>query len=65
MIKKDWIKENVIIIDIGINRDLNNKLCGDVDYEDVIDKVKYITPVPGGVGPMTVCMLINNLIKNI
>ena len=36
-----------------------------VDYEDVIDKVKYITPVPGGVGPMTVCMLINNLIKNI
>ena len=65
MIKKDWIKENVIIIDIGINRDLNNKLCGDVDYDDVIDKVKYITPVPGGVGPMTVCMLINNLIKNI
>ena len=65
MIKKDWIKENVIIIDIGINRDLNNKLCGDVDYEDVVDKVKYITPVPGGVGPMTVCMLINNLIKNI
>ena len=65
MVKKDWIKENVIIIDIGINRDLNNKLCGDVDYEDVIDKVKYITPVPGGVGPMTVCMLINNLIKNI
>jgi methylenetetrahydrofolate dehydrogenase (NADP+) / methenyltetrahydrofolate cyclohydrolase len=65
MIKKDWIKENVIIIDIGINRDLNNKLCGDVDYDDVIDKVKYITPVPGGVGPMTVCMLINNLINNI
>ena len=65
MIKKDWIKDNIIIIDIGINRDNNNKLCGDVDYEDVIDKVKYITPVPGGVGPMTVCMLINNLIKNI
>jgi methylenetetrahydrofolate dehydrogenase (NADP+)/methenyltetrahydrofolate cyclohydrolase len=63
MIKKDWIKENVIIIDIGINRDENNKLCGDVDYNDVIDKVKYITPVPGGVGPITVCMLLNNLVK--
>ena len=63
MIKKDWNKENVIIIDIGINRDENNKLCGDVDYNDVIDKVKYITPVPGGVGPITVCMLLNNLVK--
>jgi len=63
MIKKEWIKENVIIIDIGINRDENNKLCGDVDYNDVIDKVKYITPVPGGVGPITVCMLLNNLFK--
>ena len=63
MIKKDWIKENVIIIDIGINRDENNKLCGDVDYNNVIDKVKYITPVPGGVGPITVCMLLNNLVK--
>ena len=63
MIKKDWIKEGVIIIDIGINRDENNKLCGDVDYNDVIDKVKYITPVPGGVGPITVCMLLNNLVK--
>ena len=65
MIKNDWIKENVIIIDIGINRDENNKLCGDVDYDDVIDKVKYITPVPGGVGPITVCMLLNNMIKYI
>ena len=65
MIKSDWIKENVIIIDIGINRDENNKLCGDVDYGDVIDKVKYITPVPGGVGPITVCMLLNNMIKYI
>jgi methylenetetrahydrofolate dehydrogenase (NADP+) / methenyltetrahydrofolate cyclohydrolase len=63
MIKKDWIKENVIIIDIGINRDLDNKLCGDVDYDDVIDKVKYITPVPGGIGPITVSMLLNNLVN--
>ena len=63
MIKNDWIKDGVIIIDIGINRDSNNKLCGDVDYNDIIDKVKYITPVPGGVGPITVCMLLNNLVK--
>ena len=63
MIKSDWIKEGVIIIDIGINRDENNKLCGDIDYNDVIDKVKYITPVPGGVGPITVSILLNNLVK--
>ena len=65
MIKSDWIKENIIIIDAGINREENNKICGDVDYEDVIDKVKYITPVPGGVGPMTVCMLLMNLCKSL
>jgi len=63
LIKKDWIKEGVIIIDVGINRDENNKLCGDIDYNDVIDKVKYITPVPGGVGPITVGILLNNLVK--
>ena len=63
LIKKDWIKEGVIIIDVGINRDENNKLCGDIDYNDVIDKVKYITPVPGGVGPITVSILLNNLVK--
>lgn len=60
LIKKDWIKEDSIIIDIGIHKN-NGKLNGDVDFEDVIDKVKYITPVPGGVGPMTVCMLLYNL----
>ena len=63
MIKNDWIKKDVIIIDVGINRDKNNKLCGDVDFDDVIDKVKYITPVPGGIGPITVCMLLNNLVN--
>ena len=65
MIKSDWIKKNVIIIDVGINSKENNKLCGDVDYDDVIDKVQYITPVPGGVGPLTVCMLLNNLFKSL
>jgi len=64
LIKKDWIKDNVIIIDIGIHKN-DGKLNGDVDYTDVIDKVKYITPVPGGIGPLTVCMLLNNLVKSI
>ena len=63
LVKKDWIKDNVIIIDIGIHKN-NDILNGDVDYSDVIDKVKYITPVPGGIGPLTVCMLIANLVNN-
>ena len=62
LIKNDWIKDNVIIIDVGIHKN-NGKINGDVDYDDVIDKVKYITPVPGGVGPLTVCMLMKNLIN--
>ncbi len=62
LIKKDWIKDNVIIIDVGIHKN-NGKINGDVDYDDVIDKVKYITPVPGGIGPLTVCMLMKNLIN--
>ena len=62
LIKKDWIKNDSIIIDIGIHKN-DGKLNGDVDYLDVIDKVKYITPVPGGVGPLTVCMLIKNLLN--
>lgn len=62
LIKKDWLKENSIVIDVGINRDENNKLCGDVDLEDVIDKVKYITPVPKGVGLLTRAMLLENTI---
>ena len=63
IIKKDWIKDDSIIIDIGIHKN-DGKLNGDVDYLDVIDRVKYITPVPGGVGPLTVCMLIKNLLKS-
>ena len=61
LIKKEWVKERSIIIDIGIHKKVNGKLNGDVDLEDVIDKVSYITPVPGRVGPMTVCMLLYNL----
>ncbi len=60
----DMIKDGAVVIDVGINRDENNKLCGDVDFENVKEKTSYITPVPGGVGPMTVAMLMNNVIKS-
>lgn len=56
----DYIKDGSVVIDVGINRDENGKLCGDVDFDNVKDKVSYITPVPGGVGPMTVTMLLVN-----
>lgn len=62
-LKGDMIKTGAIIIDVGINRDENNKICGDVDFESVKDKVSYITPVPGGVGPMTIAMLLSNTLK--
>jgi methylenetetrahydrofolate dehydrogenase (NADP+)/methenyltetrahydrofolate cyclohydrolase len=61
-VKADMVKEGACIIDVGINRMENGKLCGDVDFDDVKDKVGYITPVPGGVGPMTIAMLMNNCI---
>ena len=60
---KDYIKKGAVVLDVGINRDENHKLCGDVDYEDVKDLVSYITPVPGGVGPMTIAMLLENTYK--
>ena len=54
------IKEGAVVIDVGMDRDENGKLCGDVDYAACFDKAGYITPVPGGVGPMTVAMLMKN-----
>ena len=60
MVKKSWIKEGSIVIDVGMNRDTMGTLCGDVDFTDVIDQVAHITPVPGGVGKMTIAMLIKN-----
>ena len=60
MITADYIKEGAVVIDVGMNRDENGKLCGDVDFEDCKDKAGYITPVPGGVGPMTIAMLMQN-----
>ena len=56
----DMVKEGAVVIDVGMNRDENGKLCGDVDFEGVKDKCSYITPVPGGVGPMTICSLMKN-----
>ena len=59
----DMVKDGVVIIDVGINRDENGKLVGDVDFNNVEKKASYITPVPGGVGPMTIAMLMHNVIK--
>lgn len=56
----DMVKQGAVVIDVGINRDENGKMCGDVDFENVKDKCSYITPVPGGVGPMTITMLMYN-----
>ena len=62
-ITKDMVKDGSIVIDVGINRREDGKLCGDVDYEEVSKVASYITPVPGGVGPMTIAMLMNNIVK--
>ena len=59
----DMVKENAVVIDVGINRLENGKITGDIDFENVKEKASYITPVPGGVGPMTIAMLMNNVIK--
>ncbi len=59
---KDYIKPGAVVIDVGMNRDENGKLCGDVDFDDVLETASFITPVPGGVGPMTIAMLMENTI---
>lgn len=63
LIKEDMVKEDAIVIDIGINRAPDGRLVGDVDYDAVAPKTSYITPVPGGVGPMTIAMLLSNTLK--
>lgn len=57
---KDYIKPGAVVIDVGMNRDENGKLCGDVNFDDVLETASYVTPVPGGVGPMTIAMLMEN-----
>ena len=64
LIKGDMVKEGAVVIDVGMNRLENGKLCGDVDFEDVKDKAGFITPVPGGVGPMTIAMLMQNTLTS-
>jgi len=59
-VTENMVKDGAVVIDVGINRDENGKLCGDVDFENVKEKTSYITPVPGGVGPMTITMLMYN-----
>jgi len=63
LITADMVKEGVVVVDIGINRLDDGSLVGDVDFEEVSKKVSFITPVPGGVGPMTIAMLLKNTIK--
>ncbi len=62
-INHEYIKDGAVVVDVGIHRDENNKLCGDVDFKDVESIVSAITPVPGGVGPMTICMLMKNCVE--
>lgn len=63
LIKEDMVKDGVVIVDIGINRAESGKLVGDVDFDNISKKCSYITPVPGGVGPMTIAMLLSNTLK--
>lgn len=63
MIDSSYVKEGAVVIDVGIHRNAENKLCGDVDFDDVVEHVSTITPVPGGVGPMTIAMLMHNCVS--
>lgn len=63
MITAEYVKEGAVVIDVGMHRDADNHLCGDVDFDDVFSKVSAITPVPGGVGPMTIAMLMSNCVE--
>jgi methylenetetrahydrofolate dehydrogenase (NADP+)/methenyltetrahydrofolate cyclohydrolase len=62
-ITSEYVKEGAVVVDVGIHRNESNKLCGDVDYEDVSGHTSAITPVPGGVGPMTIAMLMKNCVE--
>lgn len=64
-INSEYVKEGAVVIDVGMHRDENNKLCGDVDFADVEPIASAITPVPGGVGPMTIAMLMNNCVESV
>ncbi|MBO4284991.1 MAG: bifunctional methylenetetrahydrofolate dehydrogenase/methenyltetrahydrofolate cyclohydrolase FolD [Alphaproteobacteria bacterium] len=63
MIKGAWLKKGAVVVDVGISRDETGKICGDVDFESALEVASYITPVPGGVGPMTIAMLLENVLE--
>lgn len=63
LVKREWLKDNAVVIDVGISRMPDGKIVGDVDFENVQDKASFITPVPGGVGPMTIAMLLENTLN--
>ena len=65
MVDETYVKDGAVVIDVGIHRNEDNKLCGDVDFESVAPRTSYITPVPGGVGPMTIAMLMANCVEGI
>jgi len=62
-VKGEWVKEGAVVIDVGMNRNDEGKLCGDVEYEAAKERASHITPVPGGVGPMTIAMLLKNTVE--
>ena len=63
LVRGDWVKPGAVVIDVGVNRSPSGKLCGDVEFETAKDRASAISPVPGGVGPMTICMLLYNTLK--
>lgn len=63
LVRGDWVKPGAVVIDVGVNRSASGKLCGDVEFETAKDRAAAISPVPGGVGPMTICMLLYNTLK--
>jgi methylenetetrahydrofolate dehydrogenase (NADP+)/methenyltetrahydrofolate cyclohydrolase len=63
LVRGDWIKPGAVVVDVGVNRLASGKLAGDVDFESAKERASWITPVPGGVGPMTICMLLFNTLR--
>ena len=63
VVRGDWVKPGAVVVDVGVNRSPNGKLCGDVEFDTAKERASAITPVPGGVGPMTICMLLYNTLK--
>ncbi|MBR5794995.1 MAG: bifunctional 5,10-methylenetetrahydrofolate dehydrogenase/5,10-methenyltetrahydrofolate cyclohydrolase [Erysipelotrichaceae bacterium] len=63
-VKAEWVQSGAIVVDVGVNMDENGKLCGDVDFDEILEKASYVTPVPRGVGPVTTTMLLENVVES-